>query len=68
MVLEGFSGADLASLLREAGLAVVREWREKEKNRLQDENLEMETVIYGRHFEAAFERVKPSVSPLDRKR
>ncbi len=26
----GFSGADLAALVREAGLAVVREWRERQ--------------------------------------
>ena len=58
---EGFSGADLAALVREAGIAVVREWSD---NKILDD----ETCICARHFEEAFSRVRPSVSPFDRER
>eukprot|EP00604_Paraphysomonas_vestita_P000370 CAMPEP_0174826166 /NCGR_PEP_ID=MMETSP1107-20130205/43602_1 /TAXON_ID=36770 /ORGANISM="Paraphysomonas vestita, Strain GFlagA" /LENGTH=332 /DNA_ID=CAMNT_0016058735 /DNA_START=1310 /DNA_END=2308 /DNA_ORIENTATION=- len=63
---EGFSGADLAALLREAGLAVMSEWREiYEQNSNKDENIPFQSIS-SRHFEKAFLKVRPSVSPEDR--
>lgn len=61
---EGFSGADIANLLREAGLAVIREWY----GNSEFGNSTSNNVIMGRHFEEAFTRVRPSVSLEDRKR
>eukprot|EP00981_Chlorochromonas_danica_P013765 scaffold6852_cov215-Ochromonas_danica.AAC.2 len=84
---DGFSGADLSALVREAGLAVV-----KEKASVSDLSSSLSTMggdepplltnsssqsesgndekvyILGRHFEAAFARIRPSVSPEDRKK
>ena len=56
--LEGFSGADLSSLVREAGMAVLREAAAAEGDGgEQDEG----TCIEMRHFEKALEKVGPSV-------
>lgn len=60
----GFSGADLAALVREAGLAVMMEWREQGET-AQDLSFQS---ISSRHFERAFQKVRPSVSPEDRMR
>ncbi len=76
---EGYSGADLAALVREAGLAVVKEWKslepfdspELQNMNAQDERrskLEFTTKISKRHFERALNTVKPSVASDDRKR
>ena len=79
---DGFSGADLAALVREAGMAVLKEWRQtkiKTEDKFTDDN---ESIFTGastgdmssvpsicmRHFDAAFDRVHPSVSAIDRKR
>ncbi len=48
-ITEGYSGADLEAVVREAGLAALRE------------NMNMEKVSM-RHFELALEKVKPSIS------
>jgi SpoVK/Ycf46/Vps4 family AAA+-type ATPase len=73
----GFTGADLASLVREAGLAVVREWRETQRAAMStatsledssDKKDELIPIICSKHFDAAFGRVHPSVSPMDRQR
>jgi transitional endoplasmic reticulum ATPase len=47
---EGYSGADLANLVREAGMYAIR----------QEEQL---TSVNGKHFDAALEKIKPSVTP-----
>jgi len=47
---EGYTGADLEVLVREAGLAALRE------------NLKIDKV-YRRHFEFALSKVKPSLTP-----
>lgn len=65
---EGFSGADLSALVREAGMAVVREWRSDGVDKASDDKESPRSVISSRHFEQAFQRVKPSVSAADRKR
>lgn len=62
---DGFSGADLAALVREAGLAVVKEKAECE---VKDSSSDDKVFILARHFEAAFGRIRPSVSPEDRKK
>eukprot|EP01031_Cornospumella_fuschlensis_P037077 gene37077-45004_t len=64
---EGFSGADCSALVREAGLAVIKEiskLRGLDQPAGQDECVKIE----GRHFERALQKVRPSVAPQDRKR
>ena len=56
---DGYSGADCAALLREAGLAVLKE-------SMEDASTPME--ITRRHFEYAFDHVLPSVSKRDQQR
>ncbi|MFW9788704.1 MAG: CDC48 family AAA ATPase [Candidatus Thorarchaeota archaeon] len=52
---EGFSGADIENLVREAAMAAVRaDWKPK--------------PVEMRHFEEAFKEVRPSLSPDDVKR
>ena len=66
---EGYSGADLAALVREAGLAVIREWRATQNNNTDPTAIDtMSTTICGRHFESAFGKMRSSVSLQDRKR
>ena len=57
---DGYSGADCAALLREAGLAVLKESIGDE----QPESL----AIFAEHFEYAFNHVVPSVSRKDQAR
>jgi ribosome biogenesis ATPase len=101
----GFSGADMAALLREAGLAVVKEWRVQpaqpattaeagstnvkplpsdvcdDKEPGNDTSKPLNAVqgnggsgkaggtsICARHFEIAFQNVRPSVAPEQRER
>ncbi len=47
---EGYTGADIEVLCREAGLAAIRE----------DINIDK---VYARHFEEALKRVRPSLTP-----
>ncbi|KAL7554395.1 hypothetical protein ACHAWF_017842 [Thalassiosira exigua] len=68
----GFSGADCAALLREAGLAVLRDGV---LSRTQPQQTEMEEgkggspmQITAHHFQYAFEHVLPSVSKKDQAR
>lgn len=92
---EGFSGADLAALVREAGLAVIREISYSYRNNSDNNTTNIITneilgdnyhtinntnneiinkeyindeiqTIKARHFEAAFNRVHPSVAEKDR--
>jgi ribosome biogenesis ATPase len=56
---DGFSGADCAALLREAGLAVLKE-------SMADASTKLE--ITRRHFDYAFDHVLPSVSVRDQQR
>eukprot|EP01035_Chromulina_nebulosa_P019028 gene19028-24848_t len=64
---DGFSGADLSALVREAGLAVIREWRDNIKSDVESSR-DINPVICSRHFESAFTKVRSSVSIQDRKR
>ncbi|CAM9655034.1 unnamed protein product, partial [Sphacelaria rigidula] len=65
---EGFSGADLAALLREAGLDVLRQLKNREavtgKGVYTEEGAG--TVVMAQNFDNAFLRTKPSVSAQDR--
>jgi transitional endoplasmic reticulum ATPase len=47
---KGFSGADLENLVREAGMAAIR----------TEEKL---STVSSKHFEAAFQKIKPSITP-----
>ena len=65
-ISSGFSGADLAALVREAGMAVMQDWR---KRRSQNESSSDEDFnISKAHFDAAFDKVRASVSAEDRRR
>merc|ERR1712032_409359 len=71
---EGYSGADCAALLREAGLAVIREHALK-RNVLHDiksskdkHQMSPPLKIRTRHFHSAFDHVLPSVSKQDQVR
>lgn len=56
---EGYSGADCAALLREAGLAVMKE---------NSRDASVPLCITTKHFELAFNAVIPSVSKKDQAR
>ena len=58
---EGFSGADMSNLVREASMAALREV-------IRRAAVGGEVVVEGRHFEAAFATVRPSVGARDRAR
>ena len=56
-----YSGADLAALVREASVSALREF-------MSTERIEGKSILVSyRHFEAAFLKVKPSVSEKDQK-
>ncbi|CAM9898885.1 unnamed protein product [Ectocarpus sp. 4 AP-2014] len=65
---EGFSGADLAALLREAGLDVLRQLKSRElivgKGAYTEKGAG--TVVMASNFDNAFLRTHPSVSATDR--
>lgn len=71
---DGFTGADLSALVREAGLSVIKELsaaNELALNHGGDESTSSlgssaTSKICARHFEMALSKVKPSVSPQDR--
>ena len=62
---EGYSGADCAALLREAGLAVLKEDAAAYAAGKPDS---VPLIISNRHFDAAFSCVLPSVSKKDQAR
>jgi ribosome biogenesis ATPase len=66
---QGFSGADLASLVREAGVSALRTSLVIDRDGIHANNKRAEDIyVEQRHFEMAFERVSPSVSSKDRRR
>jgi ribosome biogenesis ATPase len=66
---EGYSGADCAALLREAGLAVLKEEMAASLSLSSDEKGgSVELRIMAKHFDAAFDSVMPSVSKKDQAR
>ncbi|EKX33771.1 hypothetical protein GUITHDRAFT_81158 [Guillardia theta CCMP2712] len=72
---EGFSGADLAALLREAAMSALREDLEKErregrkgKEGKEEAASESRLSVQQKHIERALSCVLPSVSPKDEQR
>ena len=76
---EGYSGADCAALLREAGLAVLKETYDSEKSTKEPNPSDMQVdetnndstprlSISQHHFDYAFAHVVPSVSRKDHAR
>ena len=63
---EGYSGADCAALLREAGLAVMKEEFEAVRNGKPVGSVPL--CIMSKHFDRAFAAVMPSVSKKDQAR
>jgi SpoVK/Ycf46/Vps4 family AAA+-type ATPase len=53
----GYTGADLAALVREASLQLLKEVM---ANKISTKNLQVEL----RHFEMAIHRIRPSVSEM----
>ena len=64
---DGYSGADCAALLREAGLAVLRDGviNKDEENAEYDKCDRVSLQITASHFDYAFNHVMPSVSKKD---
>ncbi len=69
---EGFSGADLSALVREAGLDVIRQMRSSEEagssiraTTTASSNSNFDCCVSSTNFHRAIERVKPSVSIQD---
>jgi len=66
---EGYSGADLAALVKEAAMLALREIYEKLKSESKSEQeimKEMEKMkieVRSKHFELALLKVRPSISP-----
>jgi hypothetical protein len=65
---DGYSGADCAALLREAGLAVLKEDVDKKRNGKLDPMDTSRLCISKHHFNYAFNHVVPSVSKKDQVR
>lgn len=61
---DGFSGADMGNLVREASMAALREAIRGGVTC----NSKSQAVVEGRHFEKAFTSVKPSVGEKERAR
>lgn len=57
---EGFSGADLAALVREAGLAVLQEWRQNRRAVAPPADLSNTTVSNGQVSLTPFDTTDPS--------
>ncbi|CAO3677665.1 unnamed protein product [Umbelopsis ramanniana] len=66
---EGFSGADLASLVREAAVAALRKTFYLHSTTLseEDKNSQKEIFITLEDFNTAFQKVSPSVSKQDKR-
>lgn len=67
---EGYSGADCAALLREAGLAVLKESMSfmPDASTSSSEDIASVLCITESHFQYAFDHVVPSVSRKDQAR
>ncbi|XP_014243739.1 nuclear valosin-containing protein-like [Cimex lectularius] len=67
---EGYSGADLAALVKEASLLALTEYI----NVLEGPQEEMvpveaeELIVHAKHFTKAISKIRPSVTPKDQKR
>ncbi|KAK4046857.1 Ribosome biogenesis ATPase rix7 [Microbotryomycetes sp. JL201] len=77
---DGFSGADLSALVREAAVMALRdvfdsvemdkpfEQQQQEQHTSQDRDEPLKVKVFQKHFEQALDRTSPSVSVQQRKR
>ncbi len=61
---EGYSGADIEAICREAGMQAIREFIEREGHGNLKESIKR-IRVHKRHFERAMEKVKPSLTEED---
>ncbi|ORX59716.1 AAA-domain-containing protein [Hesseltinella vesiculosa] len=65
---EGFSGADLASLVRESAVAALRsKFYNQGVTTLDKDSTAEDIFVNMEHFNTAFSRISPSVAPQDKK-
>jgi transitional endoplasmic reticulum ATPase len=65
---DGYTGADIEALCREAGMLAIREAVSKAKDEKEIKEIAKNIKIEKRHFEEAFKKVKPSLTREDLKR
>ena len=65
---DGYSGADLSALVTEAAMAAFKEHisRAARSSSLEPVPLTSEVRVFWRHFDSAFDKVKPSVTGKDK--
>merc|ERR1711862_693650 len=63
----GYSGADCAALLREAGLAVLRDDNKKKVHSSSSSSSKEELQITMKHLYYALDHIIPSVSKIDQR-
>jgi transitional endoplasmic reticulum ATPase len=65
---EGYSGADIEAVCREAGMLAIREALKSGVSREEAKEIAKKIKITRRHFEEALKKVKPSLTQEDLKR
>ncbi|TDA25104.1 MAG: AAA family ATPase [Archaeoglobi archaeon] len=65
---EGYSGADIEAVCREAGMLAIREALKSGVSREEAKEIAKKIKITKRHFEEALKKVKPSLTQEDLKR
>jgi transitional endoplasmic reticulum ATPase len=65
---DGYTGADIEALCREAGMLAIREAVSKAKDEKEIKEIAKNIKIEKRHFEEAFKKVKPSLTREDLRR
>jgi len=65
---EGYSGADIEAVCREAGMLAIREALKPGVSREEAKEIAKKIKITRRHFEEALKKVKPSLTQEDLKR
>ncbi|MDK2795713.1 MAG: transitional endoplasmic reticulum ATPase [Archaeoglobaceae archaeon] len=65
---EGYSGADIEAVCREAGMLAIREALKPGMSREEAKEIAKKIKITKRHFEEALKKVKPSLTPEDLKK
>jgi transitional endoplasmic reticulum ATPase len=62
---EGYSGADIEAVCREAGMLVIREHINPDMSREEAKEVAQNIKIEMRHFEEAMKKIKPSLTKED---
>uniref|UniRef100_A0A7J2THF7 AAA family ATPase n=1 Tax=Archaeoglobus fulgidus TaxID=2234 RepID=A0A7J2THF7_ARCFL len=65
---EGYTGADIEAVCREAGMLAIREAVSKAKNEKEIKEIAKTIKIEKRHFDEALKKVKPSLTKEDLRR